>query len=765
MDSDNTSLISSDEFHFIISSSIDGFLLVDLSGSILETNNSFCRMSGYPRSQLIKMQISDIETIATPDEVSNRFELMKQNGFLRFETNLVCKDGSNKIISVNANYTDRHGGSFFSFVRDITQQKQTEESLKISEEKFRNIFLKSIDAMFISSSDGVIADANPAACEMFRMTLEELRSAGRAGIVDTSDPNIEKKVAERNHTGRIFIEATCIRKNGERFPAEISSVVTALNPIQSFVTIRDITARKQVEYELKESENRFRLFMDNSPTIAWIKDEQGRYVYFSNTYEKRLGLHISECFGKTDYDLWPPETADEFRRNDLEVLEKNEPIVINEITTNHDGSTCYWLINKFPFIDNSGSYFVAGIGLDITDRQQAEEQKQVFEQQLLQSQKLESLGVLAGGIAHDFNNLLAIIFGRCSLAYRKPTTAIENIPSIENAAQRAADLCKRMLAYAGKSHSSKSIISLHDLVDQIIQMVCSSINQNIKIISDLASDMPHISVDSSQIQQVTMNLIINASEAIGESQGEVRVSLTKRNIKTDTPEKDYHGCIIPSGLYACLEVSDDGCGMDNETQRRIFEPFYTTKFTGRGLGMSAVLGIIKSHCGALQLSSTIGHGSTFKVYIPIKVGEYLGVQSTYQPTSLKSWAGRGTVLLVEDEDEVIFVAEAMLEELGFKVIKALNGMEALDQFQQNVSDITLVVTDIGMPVMDGYALIGELKKLCATLPIIITSGFGAKDITTRISPEHIAGMVSKPYNIDQLREVLKKVVDGISTQE
>jgi CheY-like chemotaxis protein len=282
----------------------------------------------------------------------------------------------------------------------------------------------------------------------------------------------------------------------------------------------------------------------------------------------------------------------------------------------------------------------------------------------------------------------------------------------------------------------------------------------VEIFCYLASDIPPIMVDASQIRQVTMNLIINASEAIGESQGVVRVSLAKRTFGADHQEKDYLGTIIPPGRYACLEVTDNGCGMDDETKQRIFEPFYTTKFTGRGLGMSAVLGIIKAHNGALQLFSQTGQGATFSVFLPIQMTDSAEIQSPQQTIPSEPWQGSGTILLVDDEESIRCIAEEMLEELGFKVIKASNGKEAMELYRQHASEISLTLTDIGMPVMDGYALILELKSVNPRLPIIISSGFGNIDVSEHVAPENIAGLISKPYSFDKMREMLKSVVEG-----
>jgi signal transduction histidine kinase/CheY-like chemotaxis protein len=392
-------------------------------------------------------------------------------------------------------------------------------------------------------------------------------------------------------------------------------------------------------------------------------------------------------------------------------------------------------------------------------RRQAEEEKHALEQQYQQTQKLESLGVLAGGIAHDFNNILAIIMGYCSLTKMDYENAEKNIPEIEKAAERAAALCKQMLAYAGQVSLSQAKINTRMLVDEMVSMLKTTIQQNVVIKPNLSHDIPAFTGDASQIRQVVMNLIINAAEAIGEVDGEIDVVLTQAEITTKHEEKDHHGVIIPAGRYILIQVTDSGCGMDDNTRRKIFEPFYTTKFTGRGLGMSAVLGIIKGHHGALQLESRLGHGSTFKIYLPVQSSTE--TEEANQKTASAAWHGSGTILLAEDEEQVKSVAIILLQELGFRVLDAANGKEALELYQQNAADIRLVITDMGMPVMNGYELFYKLKQLNPQLPIIITSGFGEAEIASKVPREEIAGLLNKPYRFEQLRDVLKRGVEGV----
>ena len=402
---------------------------------------------------------------------------------------------------------------------------------------------------------------------------------------------------------------------------------------------------------------------------------------------------------------------------------------------------------------------VAKLQEEISNRKQAEQKNLVLQQQFQQAQKLDSLGVLAGGIAHDFNNILAIIMGYCGLTRLDYDTAEKHIPQIEKAVERAAGLCRLMLAYAGKATLCETQIVMWSLVEEVVYMLKATISQNVAIKTYFPTNVPTIRGDASQLKQVVMNLLLNASEAIGEAQGVIFISLIKAVLEPGQADCDYFGKAIAPGCYLVMEVNDNGCGMNEETKRRIFEPFYSTKFTGRGLGMSAVLGIIAAHKGALQLASLSGHGTTFKIYLPAQDSTAAEEEMAPQAAG-EQWQGSGTILLAEDEDQIALMVKAILEELGFTVITAVNGREALELYQKNAAEVTLVVTDIGMPVMNGYELFHELKKLDPKLPIIISSGFGDKEVAATIAQDAIAALVSKPYSFEQLEKVLKSVVGG-----
>ncbi len=531
---------------------------------------------------------------------------------------------------------------------------------------------------------------------------------------------------------------------------------------------QDITEFKMKENALRDSETQYRMLVNNLSAGVVVHVTDSSIIFANQMASTLLGLSRDQLMGKTAIDpAWcfllengTPMDLEEYPVN--QVLKSGKPLSGFTIgICRPDLSDPLWVLcNAYPIESSEGLLQqVVVVFSDITKLKKAEDDKLIFEQQIQHTQKLESLGVLSGGIAHDFNNILAIIMGYCSLTKMDYETAEHNIQEIEKAAERAAALCRQMLAYAGKAQLAMSQLNMCTLLDEMVTMLKATLPQNAEINLDLPTDIPFINGDASQIRQIVMNLIINASEAIGKEHGEIQVSLATIAIKTGQSEEEYNGKSIPSGWYVCLKVTDNGCGMDEETKWRIFEPFYTTKFTGRGLGMSAVLGIINSHGGSLQLQSHLGQGTTFKVYLPVpKTNSTESDDQKHIPSA--PWKGSGTILLVEDEDQVRQIAKALLKNFGFAVLEAVNGKDALELYQTNATDITLVLTDMGMPIMDGYELFSELKKLNPELPIIISSGYGDAEVGSRIGIDNIDGLISKPYGPDQLREVLKGVIEG-----
>jgi two-component system cell cycle sensor histidine kinase/response regulator CckA len=400
---------------------------------------------------------------------------------------------------------------------------------------------------------------------------------------------------------------------------------------------------------------------------------------------------------------------------------------------------------------------LCGISTDITDQKRAEEERRKLEAQMQHTQKLESLGVLAGGIAHDFNNLLMAILGNADLALSRlpaDSPARENLADIERASRRASELCRQMLAYSGRGRFVVEPLSLSATVREMVQMLEVSISKKAALRYHLAEDLPAVDADATQVRQVVMNLITNASDAIGDGNGVISISTGTRYCDRSVLSESYLDDRLAEGRYAYLEVADNGCGMDRNTLARIFDPFFTTKFTGRGLGLAAVLGIVRGHRGAIKVESEPGRGTTFTVLFPVSARR---VRAVSRPgTASRAWRGTGTVLLVDDDDSVLSVGRQMIQRSGFRVLTAPNGREALEVFQNHADEVVCVVLDLTMPVMGGEETFRELRRLRPQVPVIMSSGFDELEVRDRLSGAGLTGFIQKPYDSTELRARLQE---------
>ena len=415
-----------------------------------------------------------------------------------------------------------------------------------------------------------------------------------------------------------------------------------------------------------------------------------------------------------------------------------------------DGHEIPLEISFAEYQQNDRRVFV-GILRDVTERKH-------FDEKLRQTAKLESLGLLAGGIAHDFNNLLTGILGNASLALDMlPETHLAAGPlhdAIE-ASERAAHLTKQLLAYAGKGRFVIRPLDLSDMAREIIALVKSTIPKNVHVRLDLAERLPCIEGDATQLQQLLMNLVINGAEAIGEeTAGTVLVTTGALEVDQHYIEQTFGQNEITPGHYVTLEVHDTGAGMDEATAAKIFDPFFTTKFTGRGLGLAAVLGIVRGHKGALKVYSTVGKGTTFKVLFP---ATDQAAPETRPAAPEHQFIGKGTVLVVDDDAIIRKVAKSILERFGYRVLLAENGREALEIFEQTRGEVALVVLDLTMPVMNGEEALRQMKLMQPDVPILLSSGYNEMEAIQRFAGKGLAGFIQKPYSSTVMASKLKEV--------
>ncbi len=414
-----------------------------------------------------------------------------------------------------------------------------------------------------------------------------------------------------------------------------------------------------------------------------------------------------------------------------------------------------WRTRLVPWKVASDDYLV-GFARDVTERVAADQRRNALESKLLDAQKLESLGILAGGIAHDFNNLLTGILGNVSLMRLElPSSSAlrEHVDQIESVSVRAADLCRQLLAYSGRGRFVVRPLDTNEIVRQTAALVKTSIGQHARVQLELHEPLPSVEADATQLQQVVMNLVLNASEALGEREGVITIATSALRAESAYLRSTFAAPELGAGEYVKLTVSDNGCGMGPDTQARIFDPFFSTKFTGRGLGLSAVLGIVRGHEGAIQVHSELGRGTTFELLFP--AAHALVEESARLEPILER---RGTVLVVDDEEIVRGVAARILGSCGFDVILANDGREAVARFRERRADITIVLMDLTMPAMDGVDAFREIRGLSESVPVILMSGYNEHDAVTRFSGKGLAGFVQKPFTVETLRERLLGVL-------
>ncbi len=394
--------------------------------------------------------------------------------------------------------------------------------------------------------------------------------------------------------------------------------------------------------------------------------------------------------------------------------------------------------------------------VEMADHLRDEHERLAMARHLLESQKLESLGVLAGGVAHDFNNLLTAIMGNAGLARMEMPEAAKAqayLDKIQIACRRAADLCKQLLAYAGKSPCRVERLDLNAVINETAELVRVSIGKSVALRLNLADGLPAVLADPALARQALMNLVINASEAIGEKEG--KVTLTTGVVAADRAflAELLMGPTAAEGDYAFIEIQDDGCGMPPEVAARMFEPFFTTKFMGRGLGLSAVLGIIRAHKGAIQVRSEQGKGTTLRAFFPCVPALSAAPPGKGNPDA--PWHGEGTVLVVDDEEIVREVVVRTLESLGLRVISAIDGQEGVELFKAHASEISLVLMDLSMPRLSGDAALREIHGLQPGARVVLMSGYSEQEARQKFGDYGLAGFLQKPFELKSLKEKLQ----------
>ncbi len=564
----------------------------------------------------------------------------------------------------------------------------------------------------------------------------QLREAWRAAIVRAATP--DREAAQP-------IDARVACRDGSVRHVEFH---LGLYAGLVFALCNDVTKRRQAEVELTEARGFLQRVLDTSPSMVFVTDEMGRLVfvnrYMASYYETTPEAMMSRATEDVHANV---VQAEGFVIDDALVIRTGKELVKEELNTAPSGQIHWFHTVKVPLFRSDGRVLCLGIATDITARRRAEEAKLELEAQMRQSQKLESLGVLAGGIAHDFNNLLTAIQTNAHLAdarLAEDSPARHYIHGIELAVRRAAQLTQQMLAYVGRGRAVIQSLRLDKVVAEMNTLLEAVVSK--KATFRLKLEPALVEADAAQMHQVIMNLIVNASDALGDSPGRIEITTGTRELESEELHSAFLDETPPAGRYAFVEVDDDGCGMAEETLSRIFEPFFSTKFTGRGLGLSAVLGIVRAHRGTVQVATRLGEGTRFVVLLPHSSAPESVALAAAFGAQLEA---RGTVLVVDDEEYVRSAVCTALRDAGFKVLSASDGQAGVELFQSHAEEIGAVLLDLTMPRLDGWQCLQRMRTLRKDIPALLMSGYAAE----HSMPESIVpapAFLLKPFRSEEL---------------
>jgi two-component system cell cycle sensor histidine kinase/response regulator CckA len=644
--------------------------------------------------------------------------------------------------------------------RDTTERKHSERALRASESRYRLLFEENLAGILCTTLDGNVLECNEAFARMLGYSSSAEACSVKSPQFYYRPSDREEMLARLRERKTLTHEEICFRrKDGSPVWTLanmnlVESTDLAGGPTIVGTTV-DISERKRSKEALRESQQRFAAFMRHLPGVAFMKNRQGQYIFYNEAAQGLFHLDPDDFLGKTDHEVWPKEYASRFVEHDLEVThskklaESVEPIP-------HKHGVHHWLIYRFPILDeNDEVQFIGGVGVDITERRQLEDQ-------LRQSQKMEAVGRLAGGVAHDFNNLLTVISGYGHMILRDlpgEDPLHSCVEEVLKAASRATSLTNQLLAFSRRQVIQPKVLDLNALVANMDRMLRRVIGEHIELETVLSPGLGSVRADAGQLEQVIINLAVNARDAMPAGG---KLSIRTGNVEVARSSR-LHADVRP-GSYVRLTVADTGKGMDAEIMVHLFEPFYTSKETGKGtgLGLSTVYGIVKQSGGEVVVESKPGRGATFTIYLPRITEPALTAPLPEAQPAVR--AGTETILLVEDELGVRQLVCEMLQRLGYQILQASGGAEALRLFEQHQGSIDLLITDVIMPQMSGRELAQRLKVLQPSLKVLYISGYTDDMLAHHGVLESNVYLLQKPFAPDELAKKLREVLDAPTTR-
>jgi PAS domain S-box-containing protein len=802
----------------LVDTVLDFVFVLDTEGRILHANRVLAERLGYTQGEMVGRSGLDfvVPHERARDERALRDAVAGDEGL--FATFLTPKDGSQIAVEMTValgRWGDRD--AVFGVARDVTARWRAQETQRALMRGLRSVIEAADELIGCPDMDGLLRRAVELGREKVGFERCSIFLIDDRGTHGTYGTDCRRCTTDERHLGfppehgsraQEILEATQgrsrwlvvegpLRDCVAGGVAEVGHGWTAVTAIGSadraFGVLYNDTAithsplnenqqeigavycsllgtlveRKRAEEALRRSEERFRAAAEMATELIFEWEPGTELIEWSDCLDELLG-YPPGGFPRT-FDAWlaavHPGDRDHARQVVLQGLEVAQPIGDECRMLRRDGSVRHWAVRARPVRDETGilrKWF--GVVTDITARKEAEEERRRLEARILSAQKLESLSVLAGGVAHDFSNLLVGVLGNVSLVQphvAPDSPAQVHIEQIHSAALRAAELAGQMLAYAGKGAFVVEPLDLSRLVDEMADLLACSISKKAVLKRVLDDRLPLVQGDATQLRQLIMNLVVNASDALGDRDGGITVATGQTEADRDTLAGTQVDDGLPAGRYVYLEVSDTGCGMDEDTRARIFDPFFTTKAVGRGLGLAAGLGIVRGHRGAIAVESQPGSGATFRVLFPALEATLL--QRPPVPVAAarpEARAPGGTVLVADDEAIVRSVARMALEEHGFKVLVARDGQQAVEMFRENADDIVAVLLDLTMPKASGAEVLSQIRHLKPDTRVILSSGYSEQYAVSRLDEKGPTDFIQKPYDPQHLVRLVCRAAEG-----
>jgi len=767
---------SEEKFKATFECSHDAITLITENGKIIDCNQSALRLFGLDRKEDFgnkrpvdfspKFQDGGMESPELARQYINR--CIESGKPQRFEWLLQRTTG--EIIPTEiilTSYLLKDEKILQASIRDITERKQSDKTIRESEERFRQVVENILEVFWLEDvHNGRILYISPAYETIWGRTIEEMYREGPS-FMENVYPDDKERVSVSHRAlyeeNQPFDEEYRVVRPDQSIRwvwARCYPIFDMNGKMARYAGIaEDITKRKRAEDALRESEQKFRELFDSISDLIYAQDLEGRYLTVNRAFRTILGYDTDEFIGRTGADFMKPESRPLFFSKYLEGVKKQGHLEGIAAFIRKEGTKFYVEYRSKLVRPEHGPPYISGIGRDITERILSERERERLKAQLIQAQKMESVGRLAGGVAHDFNNMLGVILGRVELmlmGMEPGDSRYADLEEIQKAALRSADLTRQLLAFARKQTISPKVLDLNNTLDGMLNMLRRLIGEDIDLVWKPDANLWAVKMDAAQVDQVLANLCVNARDAIS---GTGNVTIETQNVVLDESYSAMHVGFIP-GEYVMLAVSDDGCGMNQETQSHLFEPFFTTKEVGKGtgLGLATVYGIVKQNNGFANVYSEVGKGTTFKIYFPRHEGNAV-TETTPDPLRIPEGHGE-TVLLVEDDLSILAMGKAMLERLGYAILTAGDTNQALDLAKVHGGPIHLLMTDVVMPQMSGKDLALQMRTLNPEIKVLFMSGYTTNIIAHRGILDEAVHFIQKPFSMKNLASKVRKALEG-----